>query len=265
MPLVAACTRVVSDLARVGDGIEEVRAHGRLAAGELHGHLAARLDLERVVENFLNFLPAQFVNVANLVGVHEAGIAHHVAAVGEVDGKNRAAAIANGRRAVLVQVFVVVRGNIAAGELLFNPVEELGVDGHHVFVVAVQRAILDHPDLTVALDDLRLNLADLLVHQVAPIFFAGDDRFARFFHASGAERIGLAREAKRRLGLFPGLQQRLIRPLRRNGRIGIALVEVLNGVKRVLPQPCKPPNQRSLRSACLLIRHKPLPSTFKNA
>ena len=45
------------------------------------------------------------------------------------------------------------------------------------------RAILHHPDLAVALDDLRLDFADLLVHQVAPVFFAGDDGFARFFHA----------------------------------------------------------------------------------
>ena len=36
---------VVADLARVADGVKEVGLHGRLAAGELHGHLAARLDL----------------------------------------------------------------------------------------------------------------------------------------------------------------------------------------------------------------------------
>src|SRR5882762_6618049 len=110
--------RVISDLAGVTDSVEEIRAHGRLAAGELHGHLPARLDLHRVVQNFHDFVPAQFVDVANLVGVHEAGIAHHVAAVGEVDGEHGAAAIADVRRAVLVQAFNVVRGNIAAGELL---------------------------------------------------------------------------------------------------------------------------------------------------
>jgi len=40
------------------------------------------------------------------------------------------------------------------GKLLFDPAEELGIDGHHIFVVAVERAILHHPDLPVALDDL---------------------------------------------------------------------------------------------------------------
>ncbi len=196
---------VVADLAGVGDGVKEERAHGGLTAGELHGHLAARLDLERVVQDFLHFFPAEFVDVADLVGVHEARIAHHVATVGEIDGENGAAAVADGRRAVLVEVFVVVRGNVAAGELLFDPVEELGIDGHHVFIVAMDGAILDHPNLIVALDDLRLDFADFFVHQIAPVFLAGNDRFTRLFDACRAERIGLPREAKRGLGLFPGL------------------------------------------------------------
>jgi len=68
------------------------------------------------------------------------------------------------------------------------------------------------------------------VHQVAPVFFASDDFVAGFLDAARAERIGLPREAKRGLGLFPGLQQRLVRPLWSDGRIRIALVEILNGV-----------------------------------
>ena len=97
--------------------------------------------------------------------------------------------------------------------------------------MAVKRAVFHHPDLTVAFDDLSLNFADLFVHEVAPIFFASDDRFAGFFYAAGTERIGLAREAERGLGLFPGFEQRLVRPLRRDRRIGIALVEILNRVE----------------------------------
>ena len=149
------------------------------------------LILQRVVENFLNFFPAQFVDVADLVGVHEAGIAHHVAAVGEVDGENRAAAVANGARAVVVQIFVVVRGNVAAGEVLLDPLEELGVDGHQVFVLAVDGALFHHPDLAIALDDLRLDLADLFVDEVGPVLLAVHDGVARLFDAIGAERVGL--------------------------------------------------------------------------
>ena len=102
---------------------------------------------------------------ADLVGVHEAGIAHHVAAVGQIDSENRAAAVRNGAGAVVVQLLVVVGANVAAGEDLFQVLEELGVHRHHVFKVAVLGAILHHQDLAVALDDLRLDLADLFVQQ----------------------------------------------------------------------------------------------------
>ena len=97
----------------------------------------------------------QFVDVADLVGVHEARIAHHVAAVGQVDRQNGAAAVLDGAGAVIVQIFVVVRRDVAAREVLLDPLEELRVDRHHVFDMAVLRAILDHPDLAVAFDDLR--------------------------------------------------------------------------------------------------------------
>jgi len=90
-----------------------------------HGHLTARLDLGGVLEDFLNFFPVQLVNVANLVGVHETRIAHHVAAVCQVNGENGAAAVANGARTVAVHVFIVVRWDVATGKILFNPFEEL--------------------------------------------------------------------------------------------------------------------------------------------
>ena len=73
---------VVAELLGVGDGLNEVWTQSRFAAGELHGHLAPRLDFQRVVENLLDFIPRQFVDVAYLVGIHEARITHHVAPVG---------------------------------------------------------------------------------------------------------------------------------------------------------------------------------------
>jgi len=79
---------VVANLPRVGHSFQEMRAHRRLAAAELHGHLAARLDLQRVVQNLGDFRPAQLMHIPNLVGVHEARIAHHVAAVGQVHGQH---------------------------------------------------------------------------------------------------------------------------------------------------------------------------------
>ena len=145
---------VVADLARVSDRVEEVGRHRRLAAGELHRHLAPRLDGDGVVEHRLDVVPRQLVDEANLVGVHEAGVAHHVAAVGQVDGQHRSAAVLDRAAAVVVQLLVVVGADVAAGEDVFQVLEEGRVDRHHVFEVAVDGAVLHHQDLAVALDDL---------------------------------------------------------------------------------------------------------------
>ena len=115
--------------------------------------------------------------------------------------------------------------NVAAGEDFFEVLEERGVHGHHVFEVAVDGAVLHHQDLAVALDDLRLDLAGLLVHQDFDGQLAVDDLLADFGHALGAERVGGARPAERRLGFLIRLQQRLVRPLGRKRRIGIDAVQ----------------------------------------
>ena len=47
---------------------------------------------------------------------------------------------------------IVVRADVAAGEDVLQVLEERRVDGHHVFEVAVDGAILHHQDLAVALD-----------------------------------------------------------------------------------------------------------------
>ena len=71
----------------------------------------------------------------------------------------------DGGGAVIVQLLVIVGADVAAGEDLFEVLEEGGVDRHHVFKVAMDRAVLHHQDLAVALDDLRLDLADLLIEE----------------------------------------------------------------------------------------------------
>ena len=84
--------------ARSAIGVEEVRRERRLAAGELHRHLPARLDRDRVVEDLLDVVQRQLVDVADLVRVHEARVAHHVAAVRQVDREHRAAAVLDATR-----------------------------------------------------------------------------------------------------------------------------------------------------------------------
>ena len=123
----------------------------------------------------------------DLVRVHEAGIAHHVAAVRKIDGQDGAAAVLYGRSAVVVQLLVIVRGDVAPRENFFEMLEEISIHGHQVFKVAVLRAIFDHQDLAVALDDLRFNLADLLIEQHFVRQLAVEDLLADFRHAARAQ------------------------------------------------------------------------------
>src|SRR5215470_14872218 len=197
------------------------------------------------------------MNVTHLVGVHEAGVAHHVAAVGQVNRENGSAAMANGARAMPVQVFVIVRGDVAAGEIALNPRKKLGIDGHQVFVLAVDGAFLHHPDLTITLDDLRLNFADLFVDEVTPVLFAVQDRLTGFFNAVRTERIGLPRPAERRLRLLPRLQQRLIRPFRGEGRVRIVFVEELYGLEGYAGSLAERPIERLPEFGPNRLRHFP--------
>ena len=206
---------VVANLARVGDGVKEVGRQRGLAAGELHAHLPLGLHGDGVVEHGLDFVPRKLVDEADLVGVHEAGIAHHVAAVGEVDGEHRAAAVGDGRRAVVVEVLVAVAvgAHVAAGEALFKVLEEGRIDRHHVFKVAVLGAVLHHQDFAVALDDLGLDLAHLFVEQDFVGQLAVENLLANLGDALGTERVRGARPAEGRLFLLPALLQGLVGPL----------------------------------------------------
>ena len=79
---------------------------------------------DRVVEHHLDVFPRQLVDEPDLVRVHEARVAHHVAAVGQVDGEHRAAAVLDRAAAVVVQLLVVVRADVAAREHVFEVLEE---------------------------------------------------------------------------------------------------------------------------------------------
>ena len=213
--------RVVADLPAILHGLEEVRRHGRFAARELDRHLAPRLDLDRVVQNRLDLFPLELMDESDLVGIHEARVAHHVAAVRQVYRQHRAATPLDGRRSVVVQILVVVGANVATRELRLDVLEELGIDGHDVLGLAVPRTLLDHPDLVVSLHDRGLDFADLLGLEDRVVDFAVQDHLARFAHALRTQRIGLARPAQRGLRLLPGLEHGLFGPSGRERRIGI--------------------------------------------
>src|SRR5262245_36169556 len=169
---------------------------------------------------------------ANLVGVHEAWVTHHVAAIGQVDRQHGATTVFDRARTVIVELLVVVRVDIASRKHRFDVGEKLGVDGHHVFEVTMSGTILNHPDLPVAFDDLRFDLADFFVDENADVFFAGDNRFARVDDAVWTERIGGAWPTEGWFALLPGFQKGFIRPFRSKRRIGLVLIYRLNSVEK---------------------------------
>ena len=158
------------------------------------------------------------MDVADLIRVHEAWIAHHVAAVGEIDREHRAASVLNGRGAVIVQAGCDGL-EVAAGKQVFDAREKRRVDRERVGKRAVGGAgLLDH-DLAVAFEDVRADLARVIVDERLDRLLARQDALARHLDALRAERIGAPRPAEGRLGSFRALQERTGRP-RRLKRLG---------------------------------------------
>ena len=219
-----ALHREVAELARVADRGQEVRRERRLPAGELHRELPPRLDRGRVVEQLLDVLPLELVDVTHLVRVHEARVAHHVAAVRQVDREDRAAPVLDRGRPVLVEP-VLRNHEVAARIHRLQPFEEGGVGRHDVFEAAVLRAFLAHQDPAALFDDLRGNLAGLALDQDLPVGLAGENLRAHLRDAARTERIGLARKAERREAALALLQQRRRRPLRLERSLGESPVE----------------------------------------
>jgi len=99
-----------------------------------------------------------------------------------------------------------LRPDVAPREDLFQVLEKRRVDRHHVLEVAVNRAVLDHQDLAVALDHLGLDFARPLVHQDADFLLAVNHLLADLRNALGAQRIRRPRPAQLGLHLFVRFQ-----------------------------------------------------------
>jgi hypothetical protein len=95
----------------------------------------------------------------------------------------------------MVLELILVRPYVAAGKAFFQMFEEGRVDGHHVLEVAVNGAVLDHQDLAVALNDLRFNLAYLVVEQDGQRLLAAQDFRPNLGDTAWAQRIGFPRPA----------------------------------------------------------------------
>jgi len=120
---------------------------------------------------------------ADLVGVHEAGIAHHVAAVwsSQWSARNRGRISLSKIRDDAVSRRV--RANVAAGNTSSKCFEKTRVNGHQVFKAPMLGAFFHHQNLAVALDDGGFDFADLFVHQHFVGKVAIENLLADFGHA----------------------------------------------------------------------------------
>ncbi len=133
---------------------------------------------------------------------------------------------------------------VAAGKQVLDPPQELRVDRQRVGERAVERTGLLDDDLAVALEDVRLDLADVFLDQRLDRLIAAQDARARFTDAGRAQRIGRARPTELRLRSLAALQQRRRRPLRLEGLRGNLSIE---GLKRG-------PGEPGAESKCCLDR-----------
>src|SRR5262249_51793790 len=155
----------------------------------------------------------------DLVGVHETGVTHHVAAVRQINCEHRAAPVLDGTAPVIVQLLVIVRADVTAREDFLDVLEERRIYSQRVFVTAMGRTVFNHQNVAVTLEDGRLDLADLLIEENADVASAIYDGCSRLSYAGRAKRIGLPRPAEQRASFLIGLEQRLIRPLGRPRRV----------------------------------------------
>ena len=231
-----------AQLRRVRDGPQEVLRERRLAAAELDRHLAVRLLLGRAVQDGLDLVPLELVDETDLVRVGEARVAHHVAAVRQIDVQDRAAAVAQRAVPVVVHAVGVVDGNVRAGAERLHPPEERRIRREHLFVVPVLRAVLHHQDLAVALDDPRRDLAGVVLDEEVGRGPVVGDQLARLARARGAQRRRLSRHAEGRTELLLRLEQRVVGPCGSEGAVRGNPIERLNEV----PEPVRHPGKALL-------------------
>ena len=96
--------------------------------------------------------------------------------------------------------------HIASGKCFLKVTKELRVDGHDIFVVTMNRAILNHLDLPILLDDLRLDLSHFLMEKIFVIFLPIEDRLTGLTYTLRAQGIRLTRPTQRRLDLLVRFQ-----------------------------------------------------------
>ena len=186
---------IETDLLRVSDCVEKVRRQRRLAAREKNDDLAFWFERNGAIENRFRVFKRRLVNVADLVRIHEARIAHHVAAIGQVDRQHRAAAKLDIRCAVMMNVRIFGRAESRVRRRAIRFVRETpdrspSRPTNSPCVGQVLRMTTWPFSSTIC----ALISPGCSFIKISSGVVAGDDGGANFLDAARTKRIGLARE-----------------------------------------------------------------------
>ena len=181
---------IESDLLGVGDGFDEEWGEGGFSSGEEDDHLATRLVGDGAVQNGLDVFKLRLMNIANLIGIHEAGIAHHVASVGQIHRQHSAASELDAGVPMAMDVVIFGATEIPPEEEAFDSTGKFGVGGEHIFERPVLVAHLPHDHLTALFQNLGLDFTRVPGHQGGEVGFAVNDGIADLGHAARTQGIG---------------------------------------------------------------------------
>ena len=231
--------RVVADLARVADGVEEVGRQRRLAARELHRHLPARLDRDRRCRAAV-LMPSQSSSWTNPTWFASMKHGSHIMLQRFV----RSIVSTEPRPYLMVD-----DPWLCSFSSLCARMSEPGNVCSRCLKNSVSMAITSSKwpctgqSLTIMILPSRsmicgLDLADLLGEEDLVVALAVENLLPRFAHAGRAERIGLTRPAERRLDLLPRLQERLVGPLWRERLVRLDAVERVEHRPGALGRDC---------------------------
>jgi hypothetical protein len=136
----------------------------------------------------------------------------------QIDREHGTTAVSDRRAAVVVEVLVFRRTEIASEVTAFEHTAQLRIHRERVDELTVYLTPLLDEDLAVLFDDLGLDLTGLLVRELGDVALAGDDCISDFDHTVGAQGIGLPGPPQGRFRALVALRQRRRRPIGVNGR-----------------------------------------------
>ncbi len=132
--------------------------------------------------------------------------------------QNRASSVANGGRAVVMDVRILGSREIPPVETTLQDRGKPGIDGEDVLVGPMLHALLADEDSTRFFHDGRGNLGRSPFEELAELPLSSENRLSHLDHAPGAERIRFPRPSERWLRPFAALEERRPRPARSDRR-----------------------------------------------